>query len=97
MFSIDGYTVRTIFEDSKYTCGGKEWTRAPHGNRQGNGSSPALWNGISSPLFDIVREQGYGMKIESPITKTHLHFTVFGYHSSRDLIGLRKLFFNFRI
>ena len=48
------YAVRTIFGDSTYKYGGPEWNRAPHGNGQGNGSGPALWNGISSPPPPLI-------------------------------------------
>ena len=51
----------------------KGLARPPHGNRQGNGSGLALWMCISSPLFDILREQGYGIHLCGLISATHLH------------------------
>ena len=75
-----------FFGDSTLTYGGTDWERTPHGNGQGNGSGPTLWNCISSPLFDIVHEQDFVMKIESPITKTKVHYTRFGYVDDTDLI-----------
>ena len=80
------YAIRTIFGDSTYTYGGKKWPRTPHGNGQGNGSGPALWNGISSPLFDILREQNYGVHLKAPISEHSLHITGFGFVDDADLI-----------
>ena len=80
------YGIRTVFGDSDLKYGGLSWRRTPHGNGQGNGDGPGLWNGISSPLFDIVREQDFGMKIQSPISKTTLHYTGFGFVDDADLI-----------
>ena len=73
------YFVRTVFGDSDFTYGGRKWSRSPHGNRQGNGSGPALWTCISSPLFDILRDQGYGIHLRRPISLVHLHIVGFGF------------------
>ena len=80
------YSIRTVYGDSEFTYGGSKWTCTPHGNGQGNGSGPALWNGISSPLFDILREQNYGVHLRAPISKTLLHITGFGFVDDADLI-----------
>ena len=66
--------------------GGLSLQRTPHGNGQGNGDGHGLWNGISSPPFDIVREKDFGMKIQTPMSKTALHYTGFGLVDDTDLI-----------
>lgn len=80
------YTIRTVFGDSTYSYSSAEWTRAPIRNAQANGSGPDLWNIISSLLFEIVREQDHGMKIESAITKSTMHYMRFGYVDNTGLI-----------
>ena len=80
------YAIWTIFGDSELKYSGLSWRRTPHGNRQGNGDGPGLWNGISSPLFDIVRDQDFGMKIKTPISQTALLYTGFGFVDDSDLI-----------
>ena len=80
------YSIRTVYGDSEFTYGGDKWERTPHGNGQGNGSGPALWNGISSPLFDILREQQFGIHLTAPISKTALHIAGFGFVDDADLI-----------
>ena len=62
------YAIRIVFRDSDLKYGGLSWRRTPHGNGQGNGDGPG-WNGISSPLFDIVREKDLGMKIQTRFQK----------------------------
>ena len=78
------YSIRTVYGDSNFTYGGADWERTPHGNRQGNGSGPALWNGISSPLF--LREQNFGVHLKAPISNSSLHITGFGFVDDADLI-----------
>ena len=80
------YSIRTVYSDSDFTYSGNKWKRTPHGNGQGNRSGPALWNGISSPLFDILREQNFGVHLTAPISKTALHITGFGFVDDADLI-----------
>ena len=85
------YSICTVYGDSNFTYGGPDWERTPHGNDQGNRSGPALWNGISSPLFDILREQNFGVHLQAPISKSSLHITRFGFVDDADLIqGAQK-------
>ena len=59
--------------------------------KTGNGSSPALWNSISSPLFEILRDKNYGIRLQAPISKTTLHISGFGFVDNADLIqGISK-------
>ena len=67
---------------------GLSWRRTPHGNGQGDSDGPGLCNGISSPLFDIVREQDFGMKIMTLISKEAFHYTGFGFVDDTDLIQM---------
>ena len=75
-----------VFGDLTFTYRGKDWPHPSHGNGQGNSSGPALWTCISSPLFDILREQGYGIHLRGPISATHLHIVGFGFLDDADLI-----------
>ena len=80
------YVIRTVFGDSELAYGGEKWTQTPHGMGQGNGCAPAVWNAISSPLFEILREEGYGMEIVSPLTETLLFIAGFGFVDDTDLV-----------
>ena len=67
------YVIRTVFGDSELSYGGSQWEQTPHGMGQGNGCAPAVWNAISSPIFEILREEGYGLELIAPIAATVLH------------------------
>ena len=84
------YVIRTVFGDSELSYGGDKWEQTPHGMGQGNGCAPAVWNAISSPLFEILREEGYGMEIIAPIAATLLFIAGFGFVDDTDLIQGRK-------
>lgn len=76
--------------DSKLYYGGKKWKKEgnilPHGNGKGNGSGPALWAAISSPLLLILPELGYGIKFQSATTGAIMNISVFGFVDDMDYV-----------
>ena len=84
------YQIRTVFGDSELYYSGDKWERPPmgngQGNGQGNGTGPSLWAGISSPLFDILQDQGFSILSLSPLLDTPMHITSFGFVYDADLI-----------
>jgi len=84
--------IRTVFGDSGTYYGGEKWTNSgglfPHGNGQGNGDGdgPALWAAISSPLLEILREQGFGIEFLSAISSEILVLAAFGFVDDMDYI-----------
>jgi hypothetical protein len=82
--------IRTIFGDSQDYYGGKKWVSEdgqwPHGNGQGNGNGPSLWSCISSPLLNILREEGFGITWESPISKAPIKLSAIGFVDDMDYI-----------
>ena len=78
--------IRTSKGDSTRYYGGKYWVRIPHGIGQGNGAGPSIWACVSTPLFDALRDEGYGMNIRSPITLVLLNITGFSFVDDADLI-----------
>lgn len=87
--------IRTIFGDSKHYYGGDKWITEervfPHGNGQGNGNGPSLWSCISSPLLNILREEGFGISLESPISKTNIRLGAIGFVDDMDYIQTQDL------
>jgi len=63
-----------------------EWGCLPHGVGQGAGVAPALWTDISSPSFDIMRDENFGFEFKSAITKTHLKLAGFGFVDYTDYL-----------
>ena len=78
--------IRTAKGDSTQTYGGLTWVRLPHGIGQGNGSGPAIWACVSTPLFEALREDGYGVNIMTPISNLLLNITGFAFVDDTDLI-----------
>ena len=78
--------IRTAKGDSIRFYGGHTWVRIPHGIGQGNGAGPSIWACVSSPLFHALREDGYGMEFQSPVTLLVLNITGFSFVDDADLI-----------
>jgi hypothetical protein len=80
------HRVRTCYGDSDTYYGGDRWKLKPHGCGQGNGYGPALWACISSPLLHILRNKGYGTKLQEPITRQPIHLAAFAFVDDTDII-----------
>ena len=65
------HTVRTCHGESEQTFEGETWREINplHGVGQGNEAGPAIWAVMSTVLFDLLRDKGYGFKTQSPIFK----------------------------
>jgi Reverse transcriptase (RNA-dependent DNA polymerase). len=85
IFNMKHY-VRTRYGDSKHYYGGDKWNTKPHGCGQGNGYGPALWACISSPLLNILRQEGFGTKIVQPIQNKPIHISAFSFVDDTDII-----------
>ena len=80
------HSIRTAKGDSIRQYGGHTWVRLPHGIGQGNGAGPPIWACVSSPLFDALRNDGYGTTFQSPISLIILNITGFSFVDDADLI-----------
>ena len=69
------YFIQTVFGDSDISYRGTSWIRKSHGNGQGNGTRPSLWAGISSLMYKILRQEGYGVKLQGAISNTTMETT----------------------
>jgi hypothetical protein len=54
------HTIRTAYGDSEETYGGDLWVIPMQRVYQGNGAGPLIWALVSSPLLDIMQEEGFG-------------------------------------
>ena len=61
------HNIRTGFGDSTMTYGGEDILAAYkhhlQGLHQGNGAGPTIWSIVSSIIFKILRERGYGTQL----------------------------------
>ena len=51
-----------------------------------NGTRPSLWAGISSPMYKILGQEGYGVKLQGAISNITMETTGFGFMDDADLI-----------
>ena len=81
------HRIRTVFGDSDILYGGTEQNSKPHhGNGQGNGNGPAVLAAISSPLLNILRNEGYGVELTSPNTGFLFKLSAFSLVDDMDYI-----------
>jgi len=48
-----------MYGDSHHFASRSTWTQPVASIRQGNGAGPAIWAAVSSPLFEIMKEDGF--------------------------------------
>ena len=85
------HNIWTGFGDSTITYWGQDIPEAYEhhllGLNQGNGAGPTIWSIVSSTIFKILRDQGYGTKFISSLTKAILHLVEFSYVDDCNLFS----------
>ena len=80
------HLVRTAFGYSSYTYRGDLWAiplkPPPHVLGQGNGASPTIWDIVSSPLLNCLREAGHGAVFRCSTSQDSFH--IVGYYFVDD-------------
>ena len=84
------HTIRTAYGDSKETYGGDLWVVPMQGVYQGNGAGPLIWAVVSSPLLDIMREEGFGTFFKTSISSQAIRFVGYAFVDDTDLIQTSK-------
>jgi len=80
------HKVRTGFGDSKAHYGGSVWLVPIHGIGQGNGAGPAIWAVVSTPLLNVLRENGYGCEVVCPLSSIFFRFVGYAFVDDTDVI-----------
>jgi len=80
------HKVRTGFGDSKAHYGGKVWLVPIHGIGQGNGTGPAIWAVVSTPLLNVLREKGFGCELLCPLSSEYYRFVGYAFVHDSDII-----------
>ena len=80
------HVIRTAYGDSKQSYGGEDWESDPSGICQGNGAGPAIWAIVSSPLFECLRQRGFGVELTSAIKRTYFHISGFAFVDDTDTV-----------
>lgn len=77
--------VRTHFGDSSVSTSTSNGDIV-HGIGQGNGSGPAIWVAISTPLLNILRRDGFGATIQGVLSGEQMRMVGFAVVDDTDLI-----------
>jgi Reverse transcriptase (RNA-dependent DNA polymerase) len=78
--------VRSQYGDSELFYQAKQGTLPIQGLGQGNGAGPTIWALISTPVLNMLRTHGYGIKITSCISGDYLHFVGYSFVDDTDLV-----------
>ena len=84
------HRVRTAFGDSELTYGGNTWKNfylhPPQGFGQGNTFGPPGFSILSSTIFAVLKDEGYGVKFCSALSREVFELCGFAYVDDADLL-----------
>jgi hypothetical protein len=84
------HEVRIANSDSDKTYGGEIWVIPMQGIYQGNGGGPTIWAVVSSPLLQIMKEEGFGTYFKATITDDAIRLAGYAFVDKTDLIQIGK-------
>jgi len=79
--------IQMVHGDSKQFFSGTSSGKPNQGVGQGNGMGPQIWAAISSPIFEYVHKQGYGVQFTASISQKQTHVVGFGFVDDVDLLA----------
>jgi hypothetical protein len=84
------HTVRTIYGDSKSCYGATLWAVPYSGVGQSNGAGPAIWTVVSTPVLEMMKDEGFGFMNKTSIKVKQLHFMGYNFVDDTDIIQSGK-------
>ena len=84
------HKTKTMHGISNSTFGGKEddFKAAPQGLGQGNSTGPAVWDVVSSRMFQVLHEKGMASTLQCPISNEALDLCGFAFVDDSDIIAV---------
>ena len=70
--------------------GSDDWESPFQGILQGNQFGPPSWAITSSPMFKMLRAEGYGFKLNSPLSRKELHVAGMAFIDDTDTLQNAK-------
>jgi len=80
------YHIHSAFGNSELTQGQAEWHDPVAGIGQGNGARPQIWAAVSTPLFEILRQEGFLATIICALSCQSQTMGGFAFVNDTDLI-----------
>ena len=80
--------IRTTYGDSVISFSADDGELPAHGIGQGNGAGPAIWAVVSTPIFNSMRQRGYGIFIRCPTSgaSSDFFFVRYAFVDDTDLV-----------
>jgi len=78
--------VWTLYGDSTLWAGTEIWAVLVPGIGQGNGARPQIWAVISTPILNLLRQEGYGAAFKATISSDQIQFAGYSFVDDMDLI-----------
>jgi hypothetical protein len=80
------HTVRTIYGDSKSGNGGTLWAVPCSDAGQGNGTGPAIWAVVITPVLKMLKDEGFRFMYKKSIEGKELHVVGYSFIEDTDNI-----------
>jgi hypothetical protein len=80
------HTVRTIYGDFKSGYGGTLRTVPYSGVGQGNSAGPAIWAVVSTPVLNMMKDEGFRFMYKTSIKGKELHIVGYSFFDDTDII-----------
>ena len=77
--------IRSVYGDSTRSFSAMSGDLPAHGIGQGNGAGPAIWAVVSTPIFNSMRQRGYGIYVRSP-SGADFFFVGYAFVDDTDLV-----------
>jgi len=78
--------VRMLYGDSTVWAGTDNWAVPVSGISQGNGAGPQIWAIVSTPILDLLQQEGYGAVFKALASRDHIKFVGYSFVDDTDLI-----------
>jgi len=78
--------VHTLYSNSEVWGSTEIWGVPVSGIGQCNGASPQIWAIISTPILDLLRQEGYGAAFKAGISNNTISFVGYLFVNDTDLI-----------
>jgi len=78
--------VQTLYGDSTIWEGNEVWAVPVAGISQGNGTGPQIWAVVSTPILDLLRQEGYGTAFKAAVSGDQIQFVRYSFMDDMDLI-----------
>ena len=84
------HSIRCAYGDSVETYGSELWAVPMQGLYQGNGAGPVVWAVVSSPVLQIMQNEGFGTFFKMSLSGKTIHLVGYAFVDDTDFIQTAK-------